>query len=369
MIPWASPFAQYTAHRDEIEAAIAQVLGSGDYILGEEVEAFERAFAEFCGMAYAVGVGSGTDALILAMRALGIESGDEVITVSHTALATAAAVLATGAMPVLVDVDPALYTIDLARVEDAVTPRSKAIIVVHLAGQVADIEAIGAIAKIHGLRVIEDCAQAVGARQHDRRVGSLGDIGCFSFYPTKNLGAIGDGGMVVMPTAALAAKVRRLRQYGWDDNRDTEAPGLNSRLDTLQAAVLKAKLPYLDADNARRMAIAQQYTAGLSGLPLTPPAVRPGTAHVYHLYVIACDDRAGLMAHLADQKVGSAVHYPVPIHRQKGYTDRVRVPRGGLPVTDSLVGRILTLPMFPELSDSNVAHVIAAVRGFFERVH
>jgi dTDP-4-amino-4,6-dideoxygalactose transaminase len=366
MIPWTYPLAQYIAHREEIQAAIARVLDSGTYILGVEVESFERAFADYCGVAHAVGVGNGTDALILAMQALGVGPGDEVITVSHTALATVAAVLATGATPVLVDVDPALYTIDPARIEAAITPRTKAVIVVHLSGQVADIDAVNVIAKTHGLRVIEDCAQAAGARQRAQRVGSMGDIGCFSFYPTKNLGAIGDGGMVVMPTEALASKVRRLRQYGWDDHRDTQDPGLNSRLDPLQAAILRAKLPYLDADNARRAIIAQKYSKALAGLPLKLPAVRRDTSHVYHLYVTACDDRAGLMAHLAERKVGSAVHYPVPIHRQKGYAERVRIPRGGLPVTESIVDRILTLPMFPELSDDDADRVIDAVHGFFK---
>ncbi len=365
MIPWANPRAQYAAHRDAIAAAVARVLDSGGYVLGAEVEAFERAFAAYCGVAHAVGVGSGTDALILALRALDIGAGDEVVTVSHTAVATVAAVLAVGATPVLVDVEPDFYTLDPARLAPAVTPRSKAVIAVHLYGQAADMAAIGRIARAHGLPVIEDCAQAVGARFGERRVGAIGDIGCFSFYPTKNLGAIGDGGMVVTGDAELAAKLRRLRQYGWDERRETHHPGLNSRLDPLQAAILGVKLPALDADNTRRAAIARRYDAALAGLPLTPPPVRPQTRHAYHLYVAAGADRTGLAAHLAQRGIGTAVHYPVPVHRQKGYAARVRVPREGLPVTERLVERIVSLPMFPELDDGEVARVIEAVRSFF----
>ena len=251
-IPWASPAAQYRAHQAEIKAAIARVLDSGFFVLGEEVEKFERAFAQYCGVAHGVGVASGTDALELAMRALGIGPGDEVITVSHTAVATAAAVLACGATPVLVDVEDAYYTLDPAKIAAAITPRTKAIVPVHLYGQAADMDAILALARPRGLRVIEDCAQCTGGRYGARRLGSLGDIACFSFYPTKNLGAIGDGGIVVTSDADLAARVRRLRQYGWDETRKTHEIGRNSRLDPIQAAILSVKLPHLDADNARR---------------------------------------------------------------------------------------------------------------------
>ncbi len=366
MIPWASPAAQYRAHKNDIAAAIVRVLDSGAYILGGEVESFERAFAAYCGVAHAVGVGSGTDALILALRALGIGAGGEVVTVSHTALATVAAIIATGATPVLVDVDAATSTIDPARIEEAIGPETKAIVAVHLYGQPADLHALGAIARRHGLKLVEDCAQAAGASYRGRRVGSIGDIASFSFYPTKNLGAIGDGGMVTTADAGLAARVRRLRQYGWNEARETEDVGLNSRLDPLQAAILGAKLPHLDADNARRVAIAQRYATGLSGLPLTLPQARPEAAHVYHLYVVACDNRDALIAHLAQQGVGTAVHYPVPAHRHKGYAERVRVSAAGLPETDRLVGRILSLPIYPELTDAEVDRVIVAIRGYFK---
>ena len=309
---------------------------------------------------------SGTDALTLALRSLGIGPSDEVITVSHTALATAAAILATGATPVLVDVEPAYYTIDAAKIEAAITPRCKAVVAVHLYGQAADMDAIAAIGQRHGLPIVEDCAQAAGGRHRNRRVGSIGDIACFSFYPTKNLGAVGDGGMVVTADAALAARVRRLRQYGWDDRRQTKEVGANSRLDALQAAILGAKLPHLEADNARRAAIAKRYDQGLGDLPLTVPAKRRDTDHAYHLYVIACDDRERLMAHLADQQIGSAEHYPLPVHSHGGYSERVIVPKEGLPVTGRLVGRILTLPIYAELSDDDVEGVIASVRAYFK---
>jgi len=364
-IPWASPLAQYRAHQAPIQNAINRVLDSGTYILGAEVESFECAFANFCGGDHAVGVASGTDALILALKALGIGPGDEVITVSHTAVATVAAILATGATPVLADIDEIAMTIDPAAIDAAVTPRSKAVIAVHLYGQAANLDAILECARRHRLAVVEDCAQAAGGRYRGRRLGSIGDIGCFSFYPTKNLGAIGDGGMVLTCDAKIASLVRRLRQYGWDDARETHEAGLNSRLDPLQAAILHAKLPHLDADNARRAAIARRYDRGLIGLPLAMPKARADSEHVYHLYVVTSAQRDDLMAYLSERRIGCAVHYPLPVHRQNGYAERAVLPRSGLPVTDRLCRQILSLPMYPELSDVDVDRVIAAVRGFF----
>jgi dTDP-4-amino-4,6-dideoxygalactose transaminase len=364
-IPWASPLAQYRAHREPIQTAIARVLESGLYILGEEVAAFETAFADYCGAGHAVGVASGTDALILALKALGIGPGDEVITVSHTAVATVAAILATGATPALIDVEESIMTLDPAAIGAAVTPRTKALIVVHLYGQAADLDAVLAGARRHGFAIIEDCAQAAGGRYRGRPLGSFGDVGCFSFYPTKNLGAIGDGGLVLTSEPKIAARVRRLRQYGWDDARETHEAGLNSRLDPLQAAILHAKLPHLDADNARRSAIARRYDVNLAGLPLVTPKVRPGAEHAYHLYVVACAQRDGLMAHLSDRQIGCAVHYPLPVHRQRGYAERAILPPGGLPATDRLCRQILSLPIYPELSDADVDRVIGTVRGFF----
>jgi len=228
-------------------------------------------------------------------------------------------------------------------------------------------DAITAIGRRRKLRIVEDCAQATGGRHRGRQVGGLGDIACFSFYPTKNLGAIGDGGMVVTADAALASRVRRLRQYGWDESRNTHEIGLNSRLDSLQAAILHAKLPYLDADNIRRAAIASRYDRAFAGLPLTLPAACPESTHVYHLYVVRCDERDRLSAHLAADQIGSTVHYPVPVHQQHGYAERVIVTGGGLPVTAGLAAKILSLPIYPELSDAEVDLVIASIRRFYAR--
>ena len=365
MISTSLPLAQYQAQKDEILACVSRVFERGIYILGPEVTTFEQRFADFCGVAHGVGVNSGTDALILALRALDVTSGDEVVTVSHTALATVAAIVATGATPVLVDIDPVYYTLDPTALESALTSRTKAIVPVHLYGQLADVDAILAVANKRGVPVIEDCAQAAGGQYKGRKVGSLGDVACFSFYPTKNLGALGDGGMVVTNDGTLAERVRRLRQYGWNESRSTEKPGLNSRLDEVQAAILTIKLPRLDENNARRTAIARRYNAAFSGLPLTLPSERPHTKHVYHLYVLSCDDRDGLRKHLAAHDILAGVHYPVPAHRHGGYEKRIVISSKGLNVTNRLVDRILTLPLYPELADQDVERVITAVGQFY----
>jgi dTDP-4-amino-4,6-dideoxygalactose transaminase len=344
---------------------VTRVLEGGVYILGPEVEAFERAFADECGVAHAIGVANGTDALHLALMALDIGLGDEVITVSHTAVATAAAILAAGATPVLVDIDPVYYTIDPALIEAAVSPRTKAVVPVHLYGQAAEMDAICAIARRCNLHVVEDCAQAAGGRYRGRRLGSIGDIASFSFYPTKNLGAIGDGGMIVTSNEVLAERVRRLRQYGWDKARATHETGRNSRLDPIQAAILAAKLPHLDADNSRRAAVARHYAEGLHGLPIVLPAARSDTTHVYHLYVAACDERDALTAHLAKRDIGCGIHYPLAVHQQRGYAQHVKTSVDGLPMTERVISRILSLPMYPELTDAEVRNAIAAVREFY----
>jgi dTDP-4-amino-4,6-dideoxygalactose transaminase len=365
VIRLANPLAQFQARAIEIRTAMTRVLDSGIYVLGPEVEGFECGFAAYCGVTHAVGVASGTDALMLALKALDVGPGDEVITVSHTAVATAAAILATGATPVLIDIEPNYFTLDSQRIEAAVTPRSRAIIAVHLYGQAAAMDAICAIAHRHGLKVVEDCAQSAGGSYRGRRLGSIGDVGCFSFYPTKNLGAIGDGGMVTTSDAALALRLRRLRQYGWNETRETDVVGMNSRLDPLQAAILGAKLPHLETDNTRRAAVAACYAEGLAGLPLTVPAVRKECAHVYHLYVIVCDERDAVVEHLHRHGVGCGIHYPVPIHLQKGYAERVCVPDRDLKVTEHLVRRIVSLPIYPELGDAEVQRVIAVMRDFY----
>jgi dTDP-4-amino-4,6-dideoxygalactose transaminase len=365
MIPFALPLAQYQKRHAEIITAVTRVFDSGTYVLGPEVAVFEKAFATYCGVVHGVGVNSGTDALLLALKALDVGRGDEVITVSHTAIATVSAVLAVGATPVLVDIDPEFYCLDPGSVATAITSRTKAIIAVHLYGQSADMDAVLAVAKSHGVAVIEDCAQATGGLYKGKHIGSLGDVGCFSFYPTKNLGAIGDGGMVVTDDALVAERVRRLRQYGWNAQHATDEPGVNSRLDEVQAAILNVKLPTLDADNAMRIKIAQRYNAAFTDLPVTLPAARPDTSHVYHLYVLGCDERDGLKKHLADRGILAGIHYPVPAHRHGGYESRVLIPEKGLPITDGLVNRILTLPLYPELTSSQIEQVIGAVRSYY----
>ena len=365
MIPCASPRANVEKQQDAILDAVTRVLDAGNYILGREVSAFEQEFAAYCGAAHAVGVASGTDALILTLRALGVGPGDEIVTVSHTALATIAAVIATGATPVLVDVDRRDWTIDPERVRMAITPRTKAIVPVHLYGQPADMDAMLAVGRERGIPIIEDCAQAAGATYDGRHVGSLGVAGCFSFYPTKNLGAIGDGGAVVTSDAALAARVRRLRQYGWDSERATAEPGVNSRLDEMQAAILRVKLSALDADNAARRAIATRYQRELDGLPLGRPSERPRAMHVYHLYVVTSEEREPLRRALLEEGIAAAVHYPVPGHLHRGYDDRCRVPAGGLPVTERLARTVLSLPMYPELTAEQAGLVTAAMKRQF----
>ena len=365
MILASNPAAQYESHREAILAAVARVLERNQYILGPEVRAFERAFAAYIGVEHAVGVGSGTDALVLALRALDIGPGDEVVTVSHTALATVAAVIATGATPVLVDVEPRCYTVDPAGIEAAITRKTKGIIPVHLYGQSVDMDAVARIARAHGLTVIEDCAQAVGATHRGRRLGSIGDVGCFSFYPTKNLGAVGDAGAVVTRRTDVAERLARIRQYGWNEARRTQEPGANSRLDEIQAAILGVKLPTLDADNARRRQIARHYTEAFDDLPIVLPASRADAEHVYHLYVIACErpeQRESLRQALAADGIMAGVHYPVPAHLHDGYRERCRIPAAGLPVTETLARTVLTLPMYPELSDADLAHVVRSVR-------
>jgi len=364
MILCSNPLAQYQAQREEILAAIRRVLESGHYILGPEVEAFENAFARYCGVRNAVGVNSGTDALILALRALDIGAGDEVITASHTALATVSAIIAAGATPVLVDIDSEFYTMDPAGFEAAVTSKTKAVIPVHLYGQAADMEAIMRIARKHHLKVIEDCSQASGTLFHGCRVGSIGDAGCFSFYPTKNLGGIGDGGIVVSDSAAFSGRVRRLRQYGWSEQRSTEEPGLNSRLDELQAAILNVKLKRLDADNERRREIARIYCEALGGSDIVLPTERPGSTHIYHLFVIACAERDALQERLAASGIQAGIHYRMPAHLHSGYDRLCRMPDGGLPQTEMLANKILSLPMYPELTNKESEMVISHVISF-----
>ncbi len=360
-IPFANPLAQYQAHQPEIQRAMNDVLDGGRYILGQSVREFEEAFAGYIGTAACIGVNSGTDALILALKALGIGPGDEVITVSHTAVATVAAIELAGATPVLADVDPITRCMDPACLSSLITGRTKAIIPVHLYGQPADMAAILSIARKNHLRVIEDCAQAHGAAIDGKKVGTFGDIGCFSFYPTKNLGAIGDGGAVVTNSLDLADRLSWLREYGWKERYISHFPGMNTRLDELQSAVLKVKLKYLDADNDRRIAIADHYRRDLTGSSLSLPGQVANTRHVMHLFVVEHDRRDLLQQYLSENGIGSGIHYPQAVHQQPAYKDRLTGCQG-LPVTERLVGRILSLPVYPELQPGEVKRVCETIK-------
>lgn len=362
MIPCSNPSAQYQALKGEIDAAIHDVLNSGRYILGDQVRQFESEFASYLGVRHTIGCGSGTEALHLALRALNIGLGDEVVTVSHTAVATVAAIELAGATPVLVDIEPRYYTVDVERLAQACTSRTRAVIPVHLYGQPADLTPIVDFARGRNIRVIEDCAQAHGAHYAGRRVGTLGDIGCFSFYPTKNLGAIGDGGMVVTQDTGIAERARLLREYGWAERYVSAIPGWNSRLDELQAAVLRIKLRLLDQSNAARQDHARRYDSALAGTSLRLPARRKDISHVFHLYVVRSARRDALQAYLKDCGVSALVHYPVPVHMQPAY-EHARVV-GGMAETETAAREVLSLPLYPELEPAQQDRVIEAILDF-----
>jgi len=354
---------QYASIKGEVDAAVARVLEGGWYILGEQVAAFESEFASRCGVAHAVGVGSGTAALHLALAACGVGPGDEVITVSHTATATVAAIELAGARPVLVDIDPMCYTLDPDRLEAVITPRTRAVIPVHLYGCPADLGPIMEIAHQHNLFVVEDCAQAHGAGYRGRPVGSWGHLATFSFYPTKNLGACGDGGIVITNDQGLAGQVRLLRQYGWRERYVSSLKGLNSRLDELQAAILRVKLRHLDGWNDRRRLLACLYNERLAGSGIVTPREPEYAMHVYHLYVVRHPRRDELQVFLRQKGIGSLIHYPVPVHLQPAYRDLGR-KAGSLPATEAAAREVLSLPLYPELREEEVVTVADAVTAF-----
>jgi len=364
-IPQTNPKANYLAHKETIDAAIARVLESGWYILGSEVAAFEREFAAYLGVKQAVGVASGTDALSLALRACGVGPGDFVLTVSHTAVATVAAIGLCGATPVFVDIDQDGYTMDPDRLEDSIKRfhggRLKAVVPVHLYGHPVDMRAIAEVARRYDLRVIEDCAQSHGATFRGKQTGTLGHIAAFSFYPTKNLGALGDGGLVATDSPELAEKVRLFREYGWKERYVSAVEGQNSRLDELQAAVLRVKLPHLDTENESRRRIAAIYQSVLAGVGPVLPKTGSDVAHVFHQFVIRTPRRDELKAYLKERGIGTLIHYPVPVHRQPAYARR---SRGGehLPNTEKIAGQILSLPMFPELREEHALTVARKIR-------
>jgi len=362
-IPLIDPRASYLDCKEEIDAAIARVMESGRYILGQEVAAFEHEFAAYIGVQYGIGVGSGTEALHIALKACGIQPGDEVITVSHTAVATVAAIQLCGARPILVDIDPQTFVIDANRIERAITSRTKVIIPVHLYGNVADMQSIRSIADRHGLRIVEDCAQSHGATYGGQKSGALGNIAAFSFYPTKNLGALGDAGMVVTNDPDLSDRVRLLREYGWRQRYVSEIPGLNSRLDELQAAILSVKLKHLEQWNEERRKKAKIYTGMLAPLGIVCPSEGLGVKHVYHLYVIRTRERDALQVFLKKKGIQTLIHYPVPIHLQKAYKD-LGYHHGDLPLTEQCSLEILSLPFSPGVRESEMEEVANGIRSF-----
>lgn len=362
-IPFLDLRAAYLELKVEIDAAVARTLDSGWYIGGDEVAAFETEWAAYCGAAHAVGVANGLDALVLALQALGVGPGDEVIVPSNTYIATWLAVSAVGARPVPVEPDPATHNIDPARIKAALTPRTRALLPVHLYGQPADLGPILELARSRGLFVVEDAAQAHGARYRGRRIGAHGDLVCWSFYPGKNLGAMGDAGAVTTDNAELAERIRVLGNYGSRQKYINDVKGTNSRLDPLQAAVLRAKLPFLNEWTGRRLAIAARYSEELSGTDLVLPHVPDWAEPVWHLYVVRSCARDALQAQLARAGVGSLIHYPIPPHLQTAYAD-AGIAADALPLAGQLAGEVLSLPIGPHLTLDDAARVIAAVQEF-----
>jgi dTDP-4-amino-4,6-dideoxygalactose transaminase len=354
----ANPRRQYLEQKQEIDQAVRQVLNSDSYILGAEVENFEKEFAQYVGTDHCVSVNSGTDALILALRALNIGAGDEVIAPSHTAVATISAVVRTGATPVFVDIDPKSFTINPDLVSNAITIKTKAIIAVHLYGHPCDMDSLKEIAVTNDLFIIEDCAQAHGALWRGNKVGSIGVIGCFSFYPTKNLGAIGDGGAITTNDKLIAEKIKQLRQYGWDSDKKSQIQSSVSRLDEIQAAILRIKLMKLDVFNSKRQEIAKYYFENLVHSDLILPSSKMGVSHVFHLFVVRTKRRDELIKALNELDIYPGIHYPTPVHLHPAFNS---VPHNELPVTESLTETIVSLPMFPELTKAELSRVCKGV--------
>jgi len=362
-IPFLNPGAQTAPLRSELLAAMTAVLDRGHFILGPNVTALEQEVATFCGARFGIGVNSGSDALTLALKALDIGPGDEVITTPFTYIAPAESILQVGAKLVFADIDPRLFTLDASDVARRITSRTKAILPVHLFGQAAPLTDLLPLCEKHGLSLVEDCAQAIGATWNGTGLAGIGRIGCLSFYPTKNLGADGDGGMMLTQDEALAKKLKMLRVHGIERRYHHDLHGYNSRLDELQAAILRVKLPHLAAWNARRAEIAARYTAGLAGLPVETPVTGPANSHVWHVYAVLTDRRDALQKHLEASGVPTLVYYPVPLHLQKCNADG-GWKEGDYPVAESVSKRIQPLPMYPELTDAQVDHVIASIRAF-----
>jgi dTDP-4-amino-4,6-dideoxygalactose transaminase len=361
-VPFVDLKAQYHRIQKEIDSAMSGVIESAQFIGGSYVDSFEKNFAEYVEAKHAIGVSSGTSALHLALKVLGIGPGDEVITASNTFIATTEAIALAGATPILVDAREDTLTIDPALIERAVTPRTKAIIPVHLFGQGADMDAVREIAGRHGLKIVADACQSHGARLNDSRKALLGDMSCFSFYPGKNLGAYGDGGMVVTDDAKLADMVRVLANHGRSEKYVHSVEGYNYRLDGLQAAILDVKLKHLDQWTEERRSRAALYDSLLAGTPFKPVKEGPGRYHVYHLYVVRTKDRDGMRAKLSKQGIATGIHYPIPLHLLKAY-EHFGIPKGTFPVAERAAGEIMSLPMYPELTDEMVRAVVEAMKG------
>ncbi|MBN8551044.1 MAG: DegT/DnrJ/EryC1/StrS family aminotransferase [Deltaproteobacteria bacterium] len=359
MIPTVDPRAQYMRHKAALDAALQRVLTGGVYVLGDCVKEFESQFATFIGVEFCVGVANGTDAISIALLSVGVRPGDEVITVSHTAVATVAAISSIGAIPVLVDIEPESGCISPSAIAAAITEKTRAVVPVHMYGQPADMVKIVEICLQHNLLIVEDCAQAHGARIGTKVVGSFGHAASFSFYPTKNLGALGDGGAIVTNSPEVAEQLRLRRQYGWRTRYISSIEGSNSRLDEIQAAVLLEKLPYVEGDNRRRREIASLYNEALKESGIEPPRLIPGRDHAMHLYVVQCDRREEFRKYLGDRGISTALHYPAPVHLQPAYA-RLSA-RAKLRVTEALYEKIVTLPMFPELDNQQISIVSDAL--------
>ncbi len=360
MIPFVDLKAQYHSIKAEVDAAVMNVLESTAFVLGPEVKQLEQEFAAYCTVSNAIGVNSGTSALHLALLAAGVGPGDEVITVSMTFVATVAAVYYTGAKAVLVDCDPTTYTMDPSKIEAVITPRTKVILPVHLYGQMADMDPIMEIARKHNLIVIEDCAQAHGAEYKGRRAGSIGDMGCFSFYPGKNLGAYGEGGMIVTNSAEYTRTMRMLRDWGAEKKYEHVLKGYNYRLEGIQGAILRVKMRYIEAWTEARRAHAHSLTARLRNAGVTVPEELPDRRHVYHVYALLTPDRAKLQKELQDQGVSSGIHYPIPVHLLPAYAD-LGYKQGDFPVTEKVASQELSLPMFAELTEEQIDQIVNAV--------
>jgi dTDP-4-amino-4,6-dideoxygalactose transaminase len=364
MILCSNPSEQFKSYQSEIERAVNAVMRSNSYVLGEQVSLLENEFSEYIGTSSAIGVANGTDAIEIALRSLNVGFGDEVITVSHTAVATVAAIEASGANACLVDIDPKSYTLNPKHLEKVLTKKTKAVIAVHLYGNAVDLDPLLIFCKTNKLFLIEDVSQAHGAKYKGRRLGSIGDIGCFSCYPTKNLGAIGDAGLVTTDSLDLAERIRMIREYGWQ-NRTSIFPGRNSRLDELQAAILRIKLKHLDSDNQKRCDKAKFYYENLAPLPLLLPYISSNVEPVFHLFVIQVEAQMELINYLKKKDIMAGVHYPLPVHLHPAYKGRV-VHSKDMSTTESIVNKIISLPIYPELSNSDSKLIVNAMHEFFK---